>query len=112
MCNSCPIIYLVLSLGKLGDPPKDGSSDKIAAKTFTFREMAVATKNFRGESFIGEGGFGRVYKGQLEGSNQVCYYINFGHLIYITNCFLIPIVLFFNWYLSYLTGVCWSDTGL
>lgn len=94
MCNSCPSIYLVLCLGKLGDAPKDGSSNKIAAKTFTFREMAVATKNFRGESFIGEGGFGRVYKGQLEGSNQVCYYINFRHLIYISNCFLFQLFYF------------------
>ncbi|XP_057779025.1 LOW QUALITY PROTEIN: probable serine/threonine-protein kinase PBL7 [Salvia miltiorrhiza] len=59
------------SSGKPQDASKDGSSNKIAARTFTFREMAAATKNFRGESFIGEGGFGRVYKGQLEGSNQV-----------------------------------------
>lgn len=36
------------------------------AQTFTFRELAIATKNFRDECFIGEGGFGRVYKGQLE----------------------------------------------
>ncbi|KAI3473242.1 hypothetical protein Pfo_030534 [Paulownia fortunei] len=57
--------------GKFKDAPKDGSSNKIAAKTFTFREMAAATKNFRGECLLGEGGFGRVYKGQLEGSSQV-----------------------------------------
>ncbi|KAL3839604.1 hypothetical protein ACJIZ3_024195 [Penstemon smallii] len=53
------------------DAPKDGSSNKIAAKTFTFREMAAATRNFRADCLLGEGGFGRVYKGQLEGSNQV-----------------------------------------
>ncbi|GFP83732.1 serine/threonine-protein kinase cdl1 [Phtheirospermum japonicum] len=57
--------------GKLRDGPKDGSSNKIAAKTFSFREMAVATRNFRSECLLGEGGFGRVYKGQLEGSGQV-----------------------------------------
>ncbi|KAL0347241.1 UNVERIFIED_CONTAM: putative serine/threonine-protein kinase PBL7 [Sesamum calycinum] len=33
--------------------------------------MAAATRNFRRECLLGEGGFGRVYKGQLEGSSQV-----------------------------------------
>ncbi|KAI8526795.1 hypothetical protein RHMOL_Rhmol12G0024700 [Rhododendron molle] len=42
----------------------------IAAQTFTFREVAAATKNFRPESFLGEGGFGRVYKGRLESTGQ------------------------------------------
>ncbi|XP_078442599.1 putative serine/threonine-protein kinase PBL23 isoform X1 [Wolffia australiana] len=42
----------------------------IAARVFTFRELAVATKNFRPESLLGEGGFGRVYKGYLEDTNQ------------------------------------------
>ncbi|KAI3970711.1 hypothetical protein MKX01_024358 [Papaver californicum] len=43
-----------------------GSSGKMTnatAKTFTFQELAIATKNFREESVVGEGGFGRVYKG-------------------------------------------------
>ncbi|XP_057529293.1 serine/threonine-protein kinase PBS1-like [Amaranthus tricolor] len=44
--------------------PKDMPDNN--AQTFTFRELAIATKNFRDECFIGEGGFGRVYKGQLE----------------------------------------------
>ena len=42
-----------------------------AAKTFTFRELATATKNFRQECLLGEGGFGRVYKGTLRASEQV-----------------------------------------
>ncbi|XP_060214245.1 serine/threonine-protein kinase PBS1 isoform X1 [Lycium barbarum] len=50
--------------------PKDAPDVQIAAHTFTFRELAAATNNFRPESFIGEGGFGRVYKGQLS-SGQV-----------------------------------------
>ncbi|MBA0557775.1 hypothetical protein Golob_014819 [Gossypium lobatum] len=43
----------------------------IAAQTFTFRELATATKNFRPECLLGEGGFGHVYKGRLESTGQV-----------------------------------------
>ena len=52
-------------------PIKDGPGVPIGAQTFTFRELAAATKNFRPESFLGEGGFGRVYKGRLESTGQV-----------------------------------------
>ncbi|XP_014497070.1 serine/threonine-protein kinase PBS1 [Vigna radiata var. radiata] len=48
-----------------------GPAVQIAAQTFTFRELAAATKNFRPESFVGEGGFGRVYKGRLETTGQI-----------------------------------------
>ncbi|TQD77196.1 hypothetical protein C1H46_037253 [Malus baccata] len=51
--------------------PKDGSTAHIAAQTFTFRELAAATKNFRPECLLGEGGFGHVYKGRLESTGQV-----------------------------------------
>ncbi|XP_043718932.1 probable serine/threonine-protein kinase PBL26 isoform X1 [Telopea speciosissima] len=43
----------------------------IAAQTFTFRELATATKNFRQECLVGEGGFGRVYRGKLENTGQL-----------------------------------------
>ncbi|KAL5983907.1 Serine/threonine-protein kinase pbl27 [Asimina triloba] len=49
---------------------KDGAAH-IAAQTFAFRELAAATKNFRPECLLGEGGFGRVYKGRLESTGQV-----------------------------------------
>ncbi|XAR54523.1 Non-specific serine/threonine protein kinase [Bertholletia excelsa] len=50
---------------------RDGPTTNIAAQTFTFRELAAATKNFRPECLLGEGGFGRVYKGRLESTGQV-----------------------------------------
>ncbi|CAL5027817.1 unnamed protein product [Urochloa decumbens] len=50
---------------------KDANGNTISAQTFTFRQLAAATKNFRDECFIGEGGFGRVYRGRLDGTGQV-----------------------------------------
>lgn len=50
--------------------PVREESTPIDAHTFTFRELAVATKNFRPECLLGEGGFGRVYKGRLENTGQ------------------------------------------
>ena len=53
---------------------KDGPTAHIAAQTFTFRELATATKNFKPESLLGEGGFGHVYKGRLESTGQVGHF--------------------------------------
>ncbi|OMP06360.1 hypothetical protein COLO4_08175 [Corchorus olitorius] len=55
---------------KIVDAPKAAGSGNIAAQTFTFHKLANATKNFRQECLIGEGGFGRVYKGKLEKTGQ------------------------------------------
>ncbi|BAT84384.1 hypothetical protein LR48_Vigan743s000100 [Vigna angularis] len=55
---------------KIEEVKKDKENNNIAAQTFTFRELANITKNFRQECLIGEGGFGRVYKGKLEKTNQ------------------------------------------
>lgn len=46
----------------------------ISAEVFTFRELAHATDNFNPEFLVGEGGFGRVYKGHLKRTDQVCPY--------------------------------------
>ncbi|KAM3373797.1 Serine/threonine-protein kinase PBS1 [Capsicum chinense] len=55
---------------KGGSYKRDEENKNIAAQTFTFRELATATKNFRQECLIGEGGFGRVYRGHLEKTGQ------------------------------------------
>ncbi|KAJ0658391.1 putative protein kinase RLK-Pelle-RLCK-VIIa-1 family [Helianthus annuus] len=41
------------------------------ARSFTFRELAASTQNFRAANLIGEGGFGSVYKGRLESGKLV-----------------------------------------
>lgn len=44
-----------------------GKETKIPVlKMFTFSELRSATRNFRPDMLVGEGGFGRVYKGWLD----------------------------------------------
>ncbi|KAI3520068.1 hypothetical protein L1887_09290 [Cichorium endivia] len=59
------------AVGLIKEASKDGGSTHIAAHTFTFRELATAAKNFRADCLLGEGGFGRVYRGRLESTNQI-----------------------------------------
>lgn len=42
-----------------------------SARVFAFDELSTATKNFKVECLLGEGGFGKVYKGYLVDTNQV-----------------------------------------
>ena len=60
-----------------GKDVQENGFNNIAAQTFTFRELATATKNFRPECLIGEGGFGRVYKGELSTGQVPTIYIFF-----------------------------------
>lgn len=52
---------------------KEGVSTdgKPMAESFSFNELAAATGNFRSDCFVGEGGFGKVYKGYIEKIDQV-----------------------------------------
>ncbi|PSS10355.1 Serine/threonine-protein kinase [Actinidia chinensis var. chinensis] len=43
---------------------------KVAAEVFTFRQLAAVTNNFNPDLLLGEGGFGRVYKGHIMSTNQ------------------------------------------
>lgn len=56
---------------KPADDPNQVDTSNIQAQNFTFRELAIATKNFRQECLMGEGGFGRVYKGTIPATGQV-----------------------------------------
>lgn len=46
---------------------------KITASEFTLYELAAATDNFNPDCLVGEGGFGRVYKGYIEGIKKVSH---------------------------------------
>ena len=39
-------------------------------RIFSFTELKVATKGFRSDTVLGEGGFGQVFKGWLEDKAQ------------------------------------------
>ncbi|KAG6754545.1 hypothetical protein POTOM_040332 [Populus tomentosa] len=49
----------------------DRSKRRNISQVFTFRELAVATKKFNPHCLVGEGGFGRVYKGYIGSIDQV-----------------------------------------
>uniref|UniRef100_A0A7N0ULU6 Protein kinase domain-containing protein n=1 Tax=Kalanchoe fedtschenkoi TaxID=63787 RepID=A0A7N0ULU6_KALFE len=49
---------------------EEEKADGKRARAFSYRELAAASCNFDPECFLGEGGFGKVYKGYLEKSNQ------------------------------------------
>ncbi|KAM7275132.1 hypothetical protein ACFE04_016998 [Oxalis oulophora] len=57
--------------GNGNDQTSQGENgNNIKAQNFTFRELASATKNFKQECLLGEGGFGKVYRGMLHPSGQ------------------------------------------
>ncbi|KAI9200484.1 hypothetical protein LWI28_008772 [Acer negundo] len=57
-------------VGRFTGKGSDSKGEHGGARSFTFRDLATATKNFREVNLLGEGGFGKVYKGRLE-SGQV-----------------------------------------
>nr|GMD03345.1 serine/threonine-protein kinase CDL1-like [Ipomoea batatas] len=63
--------------GSLRGKTVEGSAHKgNVARSFTFKELATATQNFRQSNLLGEGGFGSVFKGRLDSdlaTNDVAY---------------------------------------
>ena len=54
--------------GSIPSTPKFSEELKVSSRLrkFTFNELKSATRNFRPESLLGEGGFGCVFKGWIE----------------------------------------------
>ncbi|CAI9090935.1 OLC1v1025831C1 [Oldenlandia corymbosa var. corymbosa] len=61
--NPPPVDNITNNINTEDTTPENGNN---GARTFTFRELAMATKNFRREFLLGEGGFGNLYKGTLQ----------------------------------------------
>ncbi|XP_057809872.1 probable serine/threonine-protein kinase PBL23 [Salvia miltiorrhiza] len=55
--------YVAEEIEKLG-------KNNISADIFTFHDLSVATNNFDADNLVGEGGFGRVYKGRINGKDE------------------------------------------
>ncbi|XP_016479425.2 putative serine/threonine-protein kinase PBL21 [Nicotiana tabacum] len=49
-----------------GKSRESNNQNSDVARSFTFKELATATQNFKETNLIGEGGFGCVYKGRLD----------------------------------------------
>ncbi|KAK4441134.1 putative serine/threonine-protein kinase PBL5 [Sesamum alatum] len=52
-------------------PDSGAETDSFKARKFTLAELVDATENFKAEYFLGEGGFGKVYKGRLQGTGEI-----------------------------------------
>ncbi|KAL0460256.1 UNVERIFIED_CONTAM: putative serine/threonine-protein kinase PBL5 [Sesamum latifolium] len=51
--------------------PANGEANASEARTFSLVKLAAATQNFKLENFLGEGGFGKVYKGRLPETGEI-----------------------------------------
>ncbi|KAL2470417.1 putative serine/threonine-protein kinase RLCKVII [Abeliophyllum distichum] len=52
-------------------PSCDGENNSVKARSFTYAELLAAMQNFKEDFFLGEGGFGKVYKGHLQDTNEI-----------------------------------------
>jgi hypothetical protein len=73
VCKDDQLSLDVEGLNLMDEVSKDRKNGGNRAQTLTFDELADATDNFRSDCFLGEGGFGKVYKGHLAKINQVSW---------------------------------------
>ncbi|CAN4098890.1 unnamed protein product [Withania somnifera] len=51
--------------------PSDGKTGGAEAQRFKFDQLVAATEDFKEDYFLGEGGFGRVFKGHLGDASEI-----------------------------------------
>ncbi|KGN55628.2 probable serine/threonine-protein kinase PIX13 isoform X1 [Cucumis sativus] len=103
--------------GKILDQPN--------LKEFSFTELKLITKNFRPESLIGQGGFGKVYKGWVDDKTLAPSKSNSGMVVAIKKLNAESVQGFQEWQaevnflgrlnhpnLVKLLGFCWEDDEL
>uniref|UniRef100_A0ACD5XLC0 Uncharacterized protein n=1 Tax=Avena sativa TaxID=4498 RepID=A0ACD5XLC0_AVESA len=54
------------SIHQSGPQARPSNITSCSARAFTYAQLVTATENFRPDCLLGEGGFGRVYRGRLE----------------------------------------------
>ncbi|KAG2543127.1 probable serine/threonine-protein kinase PBL3 [Panicum virgatum] len=68
--NSTRSTFTLSSMRERSELPTPRTEGEILSssnlKAFTFNDLKTATKNFRPDSLLGEGGFGHVYKGWID----------------------------------------------
>ncbi|PHU02907.1 Serine/threonine-protein kinase PBS1 [Capsicum chinense] len=52
-------------------PPSDGKTGVATIQRFKFDQLVTATENFKEDYFLGEEGFGRVYKGRMGDTSEI-----------------------------------------
>ncbi|XP_075665744.1 putative receptor-like protein kinase At5g39000 [Castanea sativa] len=61
---------LFRTLGKRSKPKPSSALPEGSCRQFSLAEMKIATNNFDDKLLVGEGGFGRVYKGFIDDCNK------------------------------------------
>ncbi|KAF3436853.1 hypothetical protein FNV43_RR19606 [Rhamnella rubrinervis] len=62
---------LITNAGFISQAAKLGTQGLPVCRSFSLEELMEATNNFDNSAFIGEGLYGKLYKGRLENGNQV-----------------------------------------